>query len=200
MAARGVPAFIRGLPRAADALVYARRAHAGQERSFDGAPFIEHPIEVASILHQAGAADDLVAAGILHDTIEKTGVTAGHLRDRFGNRIAGLVAAVTEDASIAGFADRKQALRDQVAAAGRDAVLLSLADKISKVRELRLALLADPAALRQRVSPGSRARRMRHYDEFLRTAEDLLPDEPLVARLRAELELTPGSRVAAART
>ena len=57
--------------------------HAGQRRQLDGAPFIEHPLEVAAILHDAGAPDHVIAAGILHDTLEKTdagfSITAIHL-------------------------------------------------------------------------------------------------------------------------
>jgi (p)ppGpp synthase/HD superfamily hydrolase len=82
----------------------------------------------------------VVAAGVLHDVLEKTAVTTRELDARFGAAVAGLVRAVTEDKRIEGYEARKGALRQQVAAAGPEALMLFAADKVSKVRELRSAL------------------------------------------------------------
>jgi (p)ppGpp synthase/HD superfamily hydrolase len=181
--------FIHGLPKTQAAVVYAKRAHAGQRRKVDGAPFILHPLEVASLLSRAGAPDHLIAAGALHDTIEKTHVVALDLRDRFGSRTTALVLAVSEDESITGYAQRKAALREHVARAGEEALMLFAADKLSKVRELRL----DPTAAHESLSGGaritrSRDRRLTHYRHCLALLEDQLPDSPLVGQLRTELE------------
>lgn len=72
------------LPKTRAALVFAERRHDGQRRKFDGAPFIEHPIEVASLLYHAGAPDRVIAAGMLHDTLEKTDTGIDELQRRFG--------------------------------------------------------------------------------------------------------------------
>jgi hypothetical protein len=87
-------------------------------RSSDGAPFIRHPLEVATVLYRTGAPDHLIAAGLLHDVVEKTGVSAAELRESFGAHIAALVLAVSEDESISDYATRKVSLRAQVATAG----------------------------------------------------------------------------------
>lgn len=166
------------LPETRDALAYAEQRHAGQRRKTDGAPFIEHPLEVGWMLYLAGAPDHVIAAGVLHDTIEKTGASAGELRDRFGPRTASLVAAVSEDPAIRGYARRKAALREQVAGAGREALMVFAADKISKVRELRSAAKFP-------------VRRLTHYRRCLELLERLLSDSPLVAQLRFELERVP---------
>jgi (p)ppGpp synthase/HD superfamily hydrolase len=63
-------------------------------------PFIEHPLEVAMLLYHAGASDHVIAAGVLHDTIEKTSTNAAGLRARFGSAIATLLLAVSEDPRI----------------------------------------------------------------------------------------------------
>jgi (p)ppGpp synthase/HD superfamily hydrolase len=177
------------LPRTRSALAFAEQRHAGQRRRFDGSPFIEHPIEVASLLLDAGAPDDVIAAGLLHDTLEKTATDAGELRRRFGPRVTALVAAVSEDEQVKGYATRKAALRRQVAAAGRDALMVFAADKISKARELSTRVPAteqahEPANTVSR----TRERRIRHYHHCLELVERLLVDSPLVAQLRAELE------------
>ena len=175
--ARRVPGGA-GLPVAKAALAFAREAHAGQVRKADGAPFIRHPREVAGLLRDAGAPDHLIAAGALHDVIEKTGVSASDLRRRFGDRIASLVLAVSEDEGVPSYAARKAALRDQVAKAGGEALTLFAADKLSKARELRLEGVT---------APHTRARRLAHYDRCLALLQEHLPDSPLVAQLSAEL-------------
>jgi (p)ppGpp synthase/HD superfamily hydrolase len=171
------------LPMTRAALAYAEELHAGQRRKGDGAPFIEHPAEVAWLLYRAGAPDHVIAAGVLHDTIEKTGVDIVELQARFGVRTAELVAAVSEDAAIPTYARRKAALRDQVAAAGPEALMVFAADKVSKARELSLER-----------SPSQR--RLTHYRRCLRLLEARLSDSPLVAQLRTELEHLTGAAAA----
>ena len=175
----GTPEFVHGLRKTDRAVAYARRMHAGQLRQADGAPFIVHPLEVVTLLHDAGAPDEVIAAGALHDTLEKTDATTADLTRRFGGRITTLVTAVTEDASIPTYAGRKAALRRQVAGAGPESLLVFAADKLSKARELRL--------------PGVTARRRRvdHYRHCLTLLERELPGSPLVSALRDELATVP---------
>jgi (p)ppGpp synthase/HD superfamily hydrolase len=179
VADRAMPQFARGLPTTRAAVAYARAMHSGQQRQIDGAPFILHPLDVAALLHSAGAPDHVIAAGALHDTLEKTDATHADLSRRFGPRVAKLVAAVTEDEQITGYAARKAALREQVARAGSEAAILFAADKLSKVREFRLPM-AHKTALRKR--------RLAHYRHCLTLLQERLPDSPLVAALEAELE------------
>ncbi len=169
-------------------MAFAREAHEGQCRRADGAPFIRHPLEVASLLRDIGGRDELIAAGALHDTIEKTGVTASELRTRFGGRVAELVLAVTEDKSISDYAKRKAALREQVARADDEALTLFAADKLSKVRELRRRAATPPR------------RRLAHYRQSLRLLEARLPDCALTAHLAAELRRMPPTAAKAAST
>ncbi len=159
--------------------------HAGQCRG-DGTPFIAHPLEVAALLDEAGAPDHVIAAGALHDLIEKTDVTAGGLEERFGPRIAGLVLAVTDDARIERYAARKAALRRQVARCGDEALALFAADKLSKLRELGRESAADAGRPRG-ASRELRARRLRHYLRSLALLEERLPGSSLVRKLRREL-------------
>src|SRR5215475_10086439 len=158
------------------ALVYAERLHDGQLRAVDGAPFLAHPVEVASLLYDSGARDDVVAAGLLHDTLEKTDADAYELSARFGRRVGEIVRALTEDQRIAGYARRKAALRDQLAHSDHDALNVFAADKISKVRELQVADMAG--------SPVShRRRKLTHYRRSLAMLQERIPESALVARL-----------------
>jgi (p)ppGpp synthase/HD superfamily hydrolase len=165
-------------------LAFAAERHAGQRRDADGAPFIAHPIEVGSLLYEVGAADDVIAAGVLHDTIEKASTNRAELRRRFGARTAALVAAVTEDERIRGYAKRKAALRHQVEAAGTDALMVFAADKVSKIRELPVERSGTQAETVSR----TRQRKITHYRHCLEMLERHIADSPLVVQLRAELE------------
>lgn len=169
-------------PNIEAAIAFARSKHAGQVQG-DGRPFLTHPIEVASRLHQIGAPEHLVIAGLLHDLVEKAGVSETQLRRRFGARVTRLVSAVTDDGSIAGYAKRKAALRRQVAQADDEALTLFAADKLSMLRELRREIKQD--------RPGNetlRARRLKHYKRSLAMLEECLPESPLVRDLRRQLQ------------
>jgi hypothetical protein len=139
------------------------------------------------LLYGAGARDEVIAAGILHDTIEKTGADASDLRARFGARVAELVLAVSEDETISRYQQRKAALRRQVAAAGADAQMIFAADKVSKVRELRLAIARCSRRGEQPDQSLLRRRRLIHYRRCLGMLEEGLGGSPLVEQLRVEL-------------
>jgi (p)ppGpp synthase/HD superfamily hydrolase len=160
------------------ARLFATRCHSRQRRASDGARFIEHPLEVARLLREAGCSDVVVAAGLLHDVVEDTAVSADELRERFGADVADLVLAVTEDARVTSYRRRKRLLREQVRRAGDEAALVFAADKISKVRELR------GRAARDRVA----AMRLEHYHESLGMLRSVAPEHPLVGRLADELD------------
>ena len=93
---------------------FAAARHAGQYREIDGAPFIVHPIEVGRLLRGDGQSDHVVAAGLLHDVLEKTATPTLELELEFGTGIAELVAAVSDDPSIEEYEERKRELRDRV--------------------------------------------------------------------------------------
>jgi (p)ppGpp synthase/HD superfamily hydrolase len=185
---RAFPDLVAGLPRSRAALAYAEEQHAGQLRKADGAPFITHPMEVGVLLYDAGATDDVIAAGVLHDTIEKGGTDRAELRRRFGAKIAALVVAVSEDERIHGYAARKAALRRQAEAAGPEALMVFAADKVSKVRELPVE---RPGSEAETVSR-TRQRRLTHYRHCLEMLERHHADSPLVRQLRAEVEARAG--------
>ena len=174
-----LPGFAVRLPKAHAALAYAEQLHEGQHRPVDGAPFITHPLEVGMLLYEAGASDDVVAAGMLHDTLEKTDATGYDIYARFGRGVGDIVCAVSHDPGIPGYARRKAALRNQVANAGEDALMVFAADKVSKVRELRLG---DSSGTKVR------GRKLRHYRLSLAMLQERLPGSSLVAVLAAELD------------
>lgn len=174
--------FVRRSPLTRAALEFADERHAGQRREVDGAPFVAHPLEVACLLHEAGYSDEVVAAGVLHDVLENSDTGAPEIEDRFGRYVAELVTALTDDPGIEDEAERKAALRRQVALAGECAAAIFAADKVSKARELRL-LAGRGAPL------GPRARvKIEHYRESLGMLAGIIPGHELLDQLRTELD------------
>src|SRR3954447_19078300 len=78
------------------AIETAALAHRDQVRKGTNIPYISHPFAVGMMLAQADCADEVVAAAILHDTIEDTDITLDDLRRDFGEQVASIVAGCSE--------------------------------------------------------------------------------------------------------
>jgi (p)ppGpp synthase/HD superfamily hydrolase len=169
-----------GLPVAQAALEFASIRHASRCREIDRAPFIAHPIEVGRLLSYAGWPEDVIAAGLLHDVLEKTETTGPELRRCFGPRIARLVKSVSTDPTVADDERRKRQLRNRVANDERATIAIFAADKISKVREL------GPLPPRRLDDPAIRVK-LDHYQASLEMLRRAAPDLALVDQLHAEL-------------
>ena len=83
-------------PRFESALAFACAAHFGQRRKGSGAPYITHPMAVASIVGQYGGDEDQAIAALLHDVMEDCGVSEERLVDRYGSKVARIVVACTD--------------------------------------------------------------------------------------------------------
>jgi guanosine-3',5'-bis(diphosphate) 3'-pyrophosphohydrolase len=117
---------------------------------------LDHPLAVAELLREAQQPDRVVVAGLLHDVLEDTDVTAAEVRRRFGAHVAELVEALTEDGAIDDVRQRKAALRQQILDAGPSAATIALADKAAKLSEPDLSL---------------NQRRLEHYRDTLEGVE-----------------------------
>jgi (p)ppGpp synthase/HD superfamily hydrolase len=78
------------------AIGFAARAHEGQRRKIGKVPYIAHPVAVGMILQQMGCDETVVAAGLLHETVEDTRGTLDDIRHDFGDEVAEIVAGCTE--------------------------------------------------------------------------------------------------------
>jgi HD domain len=169
-----------GLPMAQAALEFASARHASQYREIDHAPFIAHPIEVGRLLRDDGQPDELIAAGLLHDVLEKTAATSAELQSRFGPRIARLVESISDNPSIGDDEQRRRELRNRVAHADPDTCAIFAADKIAKVRELALL----PA---RRLDETKARAKLAHYRASLEMLQRVAGELALVDLLATEL-------------
>jgi (p)ppGpp synthase/HD superfamily hydrolase len=99
---------------------------------------LPHAQAVADVLRQSGSDERTQLVGLLHDVVEDTPRTVDDVRHDFGEAIATMVGALTEDATIRRYAQRKRALRSKIAAAGYPVVDVAIADKIATLRHARL--------------------------------------------------------------
>jgi (p)ppGpp synthase/HD superfamily hydrolase len=168
------PAFLTADPRRRQAFDFAAAAYDGKllrhHQDF------QHPLRAAELLDAAGADEDVVIAGVLHDVLEDTDTPERAVRERFGDRVADLVSAVSEDADIDDYHERKAALRRKIADAGSDAATIALADKVATIEQLRSS--GEP------LSP----EREHHYRESLRVLEERCGELPFAAQLRDGLD------------
>jgi (p)ppGpp synthase/HD superfamily hydrolase len=183
MSGSGDPPFVAGRPLTGAALAWARELHGGQVRAVDHAPFILHPLEVGALLSGRAFDDEVVAAGLLHDLVEKTDARVEDVRERFGDRVARIVGDLTEDPAIVDYRQRKGALRASVAEGGADAHAVYAADKVVKVRELR----AQAARAERLLDDPDLRQRLEHYQRSLEMLESVASDLPLVRQLAFEL-------------
>jgi len=112
------------------AIEFAARAHRHQLRKGSDTPYISHPYSVGLLLTRAGFDPEVVAAGILHDTIEDTPVTLGEIRDIFSDRVAAIVEGCTEPDRAATWEERKEHTIHYLQTATYEIRSVSCADKL----------------------------------------------------------------------
>lgn len=119
------------------ALAFSAGKHRDQRRKGAAAsPYINHPIAVAEVLARTGVSDhEILAAAVLHDTIEDTETTAEELEARFGPRIRRLVDEVTDDKSLPREA-RKSLQIEHAPDLSEGAKQIKIADKICNVGDV----------------------------------------------------------------
>ena len=172
------PDFISGRDLLERAYRHALHAHHGPAR--EGDTNIDHPVAVARLLDGAGFGDEAIAAALLHDVVEDTSEGFGEIEEDFGEGVGAIVAAMTEDESIADYSERKAEHRERVLASGAVPASMYVADKLARVRAYRAS--GEPVG----------DERLDHYWDTLRLFARRRPELPFLSELAAELpELEP---------
>jgi len=122
------------------AYYYAEQAHDGQFR-ISGAPYVTHPLAVAEILREMHMDHQSVAAAMLHDVIEDTGLTKEAISNQFGSSVADIVDGVSKLNRIE-FSSHAEAqaenFQKMALAMAKDirVILVKLADRMHNMRTL----------------------------------------------------------------
>ncbi|MBR6314601.1 MAG: bifunctional (p)ppGpp synthetase/guanosine-3',5'-bis(diphosphate) 3'-pyrophosphohydrolase [Clostridia bacterium] len=160
------------------AIRFAVDAHAGQKRK-DGSPFILHPLEDAAIVSTLTDDLEVIAAAVLHDTVEDTKTTLNDIMQTFGPRVHALVKGETENKRPAlppweTWKIRKEESLADLASADDPAIrILWLGDKLANMRALYRAHIAKGQAAFDRFNIHDPLAHKWYYGEILRLLEPL---------------------------
>ncbi|WP_026565407.1 HD domain-containing protein [Bacillus sp. UNC41MFS5] len=119
------------------AINFAAVAHRNQMRKATDIPYISHPFAVGMLLQKEKCSDSVIAAGILHDTLEDTDTNYETLVENFGEYIANLVRAASEPDKTLPWQERKQHTIDILKELSIEEIQVITADKLHNLQSIK---------------------------------------------------------------
>lgn len=176
-----------------EAILYAVFAHAGATRKGKAKPYVLHPLEAMTIAAGVTEDEDVLAAAALHDVVEDTSATREDVRRLFGERVAALVAAESEDKredrpAAETWQLRKQETVDHLRELDRDAKLICLGDKLSNLREIARDYEKFGEEFWQRFNQQDPAMHGWYYRSIFKVLEEEFGGTDAIAEYRALLD------------
>ena len=166
------------------AVRFAIRTHEGyqkQKRKGKDLPYITHPLLAGLLLARIGASEDVICAGILHDTIEDSmphkKVTRALIEERFGSVVADLVESVTEQDKSAPWEERKAEALEHIKTFSDDSVLVKSADVVCNLSEL-VADFEEHGEAAFEIFNASKDRVLVNYRNVMRALVERMPENP----------------------
>ncbi|TAA72727.1 HD domain-containing protein [Planococcus salinarum] len=173
---------------------FAAIKHDGQYRKGSNIPYITHPFGVAMILMEEKQPDSLIAAGLLHDTLEDTEVTEEELFEHFGEEILMLVKAASEPDKTLSWELRKQHTIANLPSHSTEELYLILADKLHNLRSVQADVLKQGNAVWGRFKRGKREQSW-YYMSIVHELRARKREIPLIRKLEEEaMELFTGKK------
>ena len=139
-----------------EAIIFATKAHKNQTRKGTDIPYITHPFATGMYLQKAKCSEAVIAAGILHDTLEDTETTYTDLVELFGAHVANLVLAASEKDKSLPWEERKQHTIEMLKEASLEEVQVIVADKLHNLKSIRNDIIEDGDIIWQRFKRGKR--------------------------------------------
>lgn len=161
------------------AICFAVEKHSGQVRKFCFLPYILHPLEVASIVGTMTSDKEVLAAAVLHDTVEDTDATLEEIRELFGKRVALLVMTETEEKREDKPAAETWELRKEetliILQNTKDigSKMMWLGDKLSNIRSFRREFEKDGHKIWQGLNQKDPAKQAWYYASIAKYLSDL---------------------------
>lgn len=133
-----------------EAIDFAVWAHEGQKRKDGKTPYIVHPLAVALLLAKAGANEETVIAGLLHDIVEDCSVTRERVESEFGRKVANIVQEITEAPKIFTWRMRKAEVLRGIPKMTKEALMVKSADIVHNLNNLILGYYHEGAIFLKR--------------------------------------------------
>ena len=173
------------------AIRFATKVHQGQRRKGKDVPYVTHPLTVGLILARVTEDENIIAAGILHDTIEDCkpygSVTEELLEKMFNSDVARMVSDVTEQDKTNPWMERKMAALLHIKSMEHDSLLVKTADVLHNLKELNddIAEKGDSAF---DSFNASKPETITRYQKLLFELEKAWSDNPLLNDLKEALK------------
>ncbi len=162
-----------------EAIIFAAKTHDGMRRKKSSLPYILHPMEAAVIVGSITDSQEVIAAAVLHDVVEDAGVTFAEIEERFGERVAELVASETEDKrehlspESTWKLRKKEALEFLKETKDLDVKMLYLGDKLANIRSIYYDLEKDGDTVWQRFNQKDPAEHAWYYRSIAENISEL---------------------------
>lgn len=168
------------------AIEIATKAHDGQYRKTTDIPYITHPFSVGMMLSMYGYSEEVIVAGLLHDTLEDTDLTIQEIQGQFGKYIAELVQGASEKNKSLSWEERKQATINYLKNATRDLCLIICADKLHNIRSIRKSIELNGEKTWDRFNRG-KDKQAWYYRSIVEQLEKNISDEVIFIELKKEV-------------
>lgn len=168
------------------AIQIAAIAHENQYRKSTEIPYITHPYTVGMILMKHGYSNEVVAAGILHDTVEDTALTLWDIRNEFGPQIVELVRGTSEEDKDLSWEERKQKTIDSLENASVEICAIVCADKLHNLRSIHEDLEQNGERVWDRFKRG-RTQQEWYYKSVYKQLEKPLLGHVILTELKNEI-------------
>ena len=174
------------------AINFAAKAHQSQTRKGTYIPYITHPFAVGMLLQRANCSNEVIAAGILHDTLEDTETTYDSLEKEFGKRVANLVLVASENDKSLSWEKRKQHTIDMLKEATLEEIQVIVGDKLHNLRSIRNDLNLHGEGIWQRFNRGKREQHW-YYASIVKVLATRKREFELIDELEQEVKGVFGS-------
>lgn len=174
------------------AVRFATEVHRTQKRKGKDVPYITHPLAVALILSRVTKDENIVTAGILHDTMEDCipygSITKEFLEREFNTNIARMVNDLTEEDKTLSWMERKITALAHIPHMAHDSLLVKSADVLHNLSELNDDIAIDGEKVFDKFN-ASKENTILRYKKLIPVIKKAWGENPLIGELEEQLSL-----------
>ncbi len=166
------------------------QAHNGQVRKGKPVvPYITHPLTVGLILAKIGADENVIIAGILHDSIEDTDVTKEKIKKEFGEEVCEMVDDVTEQDKTLPWDTRKRLAMEHIPHMNHGSLLVKSADLLHNLTDIIADYKKEGEEI-FKIFHASKKMQLERYNNLISAIEKAWTENPLLPDLKkAQIEI-----------
>lgn len=177
-------------PKIKSAIDFAIEAHKDQYRKGKDVSYITHPMAVALIISLVSKDEDLICAGLLHDTIEDAdpygSITKEQIEEKFGSKVSNIVNDLTEQDKTIDWAERKRQALVHVNEMSNDSLLVKSADVLHNITDQIADYKIEGDKMFERFNAGKEIQ-LERYNKLISAIDNKWKENPLINELKEKL-------------